>query len=67
MPLIKPLNGTSICNIYLGLIDQFHYVALVKKFKYECRTTIQYDLEEKERAEDEGAFDQSKGTLFETT
>ena len=27
----KTISG--ICNIYLGLIDQFHY----KKFTYECR------------------------------
>ena len=77
MPLVKPLNCTSICNIYLGLIDQFHYVALVKKSsmnaennKHDILNTEDEDLEEKERAEDEAAFEheyQIKGALFETT
>ena len=62
MPLVKPLNCTSICNIYLGLIDQFHYVALVKKSsmnaennKHDISNTEDKVLEEKERAEDEAA------------
>ena len=56
MSLVKPLNCTSICNIYLGLIDQFHYVALVKKSsmnaennKHDILNTEDDDLEEKER------------------
>ena len=77
MPLVKPLNCTSICNIHLGLIDQFHYVALVKKSsmitennKHDILNTEDEYLEEKERAEDEAAFEyeyQIKGALFETT
>ena len=77
MPLVKPLNCTSNYKIYLGLIDQFHYVALVKKSsmntennKHDILNTEDKDLEEKERAEDEAAFEheyQIKGALFETT
>ncbi len=31
MPLIELITGESLSIVYLGLIEQFHYVTLVKK------------------------------------
>ena len=76
MQPVEPANGRSIGRIYLGLIDQFHYVALTKNtlqrdevittkaanddLQYKERTEDEADFEDKERAEDEADFEDNE-------
>ena len=63
---VEPANGSSIGSIYLGLIDQFHFVALTKNTlqRDEVITTkaANDDLEYKERTEDEADCEDKERT-----
>ena len=72
MQAAEPGNGNSIGSIHLGLIDQFHYAALVKKrdaIQADSNSNTDNNLDDKERAEDEAAFEHAckiKGAPFGT-
>jgi len=69
MQPVEPLSGNSVGTIHLGLIGQFHYVALVKKSGESDTSSEERYMRNDEDEEDEAAFELAckvKGAPLET-